>query len=324
MIAKLSMFGDAFDVIACENEEQWLVERNKGVGASEVAVLLGLVEWNSPFRLCGQKRGEIAHDESDSEILEWGRYLEDPIARRYADRTGRELKDLGRWTILRSRQWPWLFATLDRVIVSVPTEGPGAQLYPVTPTMVGPAPLEIKAPTIYGYHSWDEGAPLHYQAQLQAQLAVTGWKWGSLNAGMPTGKFHAPIDCERNEEFVALIVEKSRAFMDCVESGTWPPVDGSSWTSAALKALYPQDSGAVVEVPHESAPWFVELSSAREQEKLAKAHAEECKNKIAALMQDATIAVLPTGEKWSFKTQSKDEYVVKASSTRVLRKMGKK
>lgn len=323
MIA-LNLLCADYDVIQCETEEQWLMERSKGVGASEVAILLGLSQWASPFSLCAQKRGEIPPGESDSEILEWGRYMEDPIARRYADRTGRKLKDLGRFTIMRSKRWPWLFATLDRVIVEVPTEGIGADLYPVAPTMTGPAPLEIKAATIYGYHNWDDGAPLHYQAQLQTQLAVTGWKWGSINPGMPTGKFYPPIDCERNEEFIELVVSTSRAFMDCVENGTWPPVDGSEATATALKTLFPKDSGATVDVPHEAAPWFAELTLAREQKKLADAHADECKNKIAALMQDATFAQLPTGEKWSFKAQTKKEHVVRESTSRVLRKVGGK
>lgn len=310
---------DAFDVIECDSEERWLAERNKGIGASEVAVLLGLSDWASPFSLWAQKTGQVDAGASDAEFLEWGRFAEDGIAKRYAYRTKRAIRDLGRFTILRSKAHPFLFCTLDRIIDDVPRIEDG--FYPWQPYMVGPGALEIKQATIFGHHAWDEGAPLKVQSQLQTQLAVTGWKWGSISATMPTGKFEA-IDCERNESFIDLVIEKCRAFWACVEGNTWPPVDGSDWTAQALKTLYPRDNGAEVFLPTEAAQWDAELAEAKEQKKLAEAHEKEITNRFKAALGEATFGVLPGGSKYSLKTQTRKEFTSPATSFRVLRKVG--
>ncbi len=311
----------AFDIIECVNEEEWLAERDNGVGASEIAVLLGLSPWSSPFHLWAQKRGRVSKGASDAEHLEYGRFMEAGAAARYEYRTGRKLRDLGRYTILRSKRWPFLFATLDRIIESLPAaDSAEAQFYPVEPWMIGEGCCEIKNPIIHGYRAWDEGVPLHYQAQLQAQLAVTGWAWGSFGASMPDGTFRA-IDMQRNEGFVALAVEKAEAFMRCVSDDTWPPADGSEWTKLALKEMYPRDNGLEVILPPEAAEWDAELQQAKEQRKLAEAHEEEMANKLKAAIGDATAGVLPDGSRYTHRMQSRKEFIQKATSFRVLRRV---
>jgi putative phage-type endonuclease len=307
-----------FDVIQCANEEAWLKERDNGIGASEIAVLLGLSEWSSPFHLWAQKTGRLTKGASDAEHLEYGRFMEDGAAKRYAYRTGRMLQDLGRYTILRSKRWPFLFTTLDRIITDLPpADSFFAQAYPID-GLEGPGCCEIKNPIIHGYRAWDEGVPLHYQAQLQGQLAVTGFRWGSFGASMPDGTFLA-IDMMRNEDFITMAVEKATAFMECVTSDTWPPVDGSEWTKLALKAMFPMDSGEEVELPPEAEEWDRELREAKAQRKLAEEHEELMSNKLRAAIGAASIGRLPSGDCYTHHSQHRAEFVTKASSFRVLR-----
>ena len=309
----------AFDIIECKNEQEWLAERDNGVGASDLGVLLGLSEWSSPFHLWAQKTGRITKGASDAEHLEYGRFMEGGAADRYAYRTGRKLHDLGRFTILRSKAWPFLFCTLDRIIESAAAiDSVEAQFYPTEPWMVGPGCCEIKNPIIHGYRAWDEGVPLHYQSQLQAQLAVTGFAWGSFGASMPDGKFLA-IDQQRNEAFIQMAVEKAAVFMECVKNDTWPPVDGSDWTKLALKAMFPLDNGEDVELPPEAVAWDRELREAKAQIKLAKEHEELMSNKLRAAIGEHTIGRLPNGDCYTHRTQHREEFVTKASSFRVLR-----
>lgn len=308
---------DDCEIIECRDEAHWLEERNNGIGASEVAVLLGLSDWSSPAHLWAQKTGQIEKGASDAEYLEYGRFMEQGCAARYEYRTERTLRDMGRFTILRSKRWPFLFATLDRIIEHVPEKEFG--LYPFQPFMIGPGACEIKSPVIYGYQKWDEGVPLAYQVQLQTQLAVTGFKWGSFGAQMPTGRFDC-IDVERNDAFIEVLVSKCRAFWDCVETKTWPPIDASEWTGAALKAIYPRDSGAVVDLPDEALEWDTELTQAKADMKNAEARVENYKNHFAAALGDASVGVLPTGEKYTFRAQTTKEHMRKESTTRVLRR----
>jgi putative phage-type endonuclease len=321
MIARIqnqAVIEAAFDIIECEDEKAWLKERDHGVGASEIAIVLGLSDWGSPFHLWAQKTGRLDKGFSDAEHLEYGRFMEAGAADRYAYRTGRELLNLGKYTILRSKQWPWLFATLDRVITGFPSpDSFQAQAYPFE-GLVGRGPLEIKNPIIHGYHAWDEGVPLKYQAQLQGQLAVTGWSWGSFGASLPDGKFLA-IDQMRNEDFITLAVEKTAAFMECVRTDTWPPVDGSEWTKLALKAMYPLDTGTEIELPAEAEEWDRELREAKEQIKLAAEHADLMSNKLKAAIGEHSIGRLPSGDCYTHHTQTRKETVQKAATFRVLR-----
>lgn len=306
-----------FDVIECGTEAEWIAERDRGVGASEAAVVFGLSKWSSPAHLWAQKTGQMDPGGSDAEYLEYGRFMEQGCAARYEFRTHRKLKDLGRFTILRSKRWPWLFATLDRIIEEVPEGEFG--LYPKQPFMDGPGVCEIKSPVIYGYQQWDEGVPLHYQIQLQTQLAVTGYKWGSFGAQMPTGKFDC-IDVERNDAFIEMLAERTGQFWRCVQDHTWPPVGGSKWDSEALKAIYPRDNGSMVELPAESAVWDEQLLQAKADKKDAEARELEAKNNFAKAIGEASFGVLPSGEIYTYKTKTTPAHTRKESTTRELRR----
>jgi hypothetical protein len=59
-----------------------------------------------------------------------------------------------------------------------------------------------------------------------------------------------------------------------------------------------------------------------ETEKVAKAigtRIEEMKNKVRETLGDAECGVLPDGSKWTWKTQERKAFEVKASVSRVLR-----
>jgi putative phage-type endonuclease len=300
------------DIIACKDEAEWLVERARGVGASEAGVILGLSDWSSPTMLWAQKTGKIPTEGIDTDMAEWGHFMEPGAADRYAFRSGRKLVDIGKYTILRSKKWPWLQATLDRVVPSMMTVTGGHSEAGV---------VEVKNPTMFGHHKWDDGPPLAYQCQLQTQLAVTGFSWGSFAASMPSGKLQI-IDCERQPDFIALLVEKTKAFWDCVQSGRAPEVDGSQWTTEAIKRLHPKDNGESVVLPAEAATWAEKLESAKATIKSLEAIQREAENRLRAAIGDATFGTV--GDlKFSYKTQARAEHLVKESEFRVLRKVGK-
>lgn len=61
------------------NTSEWLAHRDGGVGASEIAILLGASEWGSNLELYYRKLGELADSREDNELMLWGRLLERPI-----------------------------------------------------------------------------------------------------------------------------------------------------------------------------------------------------------------------------------------------------
>ena len=81
------------NLIDYKSRDAWLSARGLGIGASESAALFGLAPEGreSEYSLWAKKAGLVEPDQLDGEWLEWGQILEQPIADRYAKRTGHVL-----------------------------------------------------------------------------------------------------------------------------------------------------------------------------------------------------------------------------------------
>jgi putative phage-type endonuclease len=97
---------------------QWLEERRSGIGGSDVAPMLGLSPWKTPFALWQDKTGravEVEPDEAQRERMHFGTVLEDVVAREHAARTGQRVQRVT--SMLRHPDVPIALANLDRAIV---------------------------------------------------------------------------------------------------------------------------------------------------------------------------------------------------------------
>ena len=231
-----------YTVEVYSSREEWKTKaRPTFVGASEAAAVFGVSPFASPLSVFADKLG-VAEDTPSSPIMELGNALEPHIAERYVAATGHELRDLGKWTVLRSRSHPFIACTLDREILdpSRPNE---------------PGDLEMKAPLYLT--DWEDGAPLHYQVQGMQQLFVTGWTWGVLAALSRSSGELVRYPFERHEAFMGELVERLAEFWARVQRGEAPSSDASLATSAALQAFYPKNKGGEVVLPGDFDEWDV-------------------------------------------------------------------
>ncbi len=284
----------AFETLPCATQEEWLALRLMGIGASESSALFGVNPFESLYSLWARKRQKIAMSLEESEAMEWGKRLEDPIAQAYADKTGRVLADLGRRTILRSTSDPWMFATLDRVITSE-ARGPGV--------------LEIKTAGEFRREDWEaDEIPLNYQVQVQHQMAVTGYGWGSIAVLVGGNKF-GWRDVERNEAFIAKLRGLGEAFWRMVETGEAPEVDGSDHTTEAMKALY-SPTGEEIALSEEAQAWDAEHEKLRAEIDALKERQKLLNNQLREAVGNAAIARLPDGSRWALTKGPRAGYVV--------------
>ncbi len=292
-------------------EAEWLEFRKSGIGASEVATILGENRWGSAYELWALKTGAI-EGESQNENMYWGHKLEPLVADEYAIRTGNKVIDYGRFATLRHPDMSALFATVDRGI-KAEDRPPGA--------------LECKV-TDSKWHSdwgsdWEETAPLVHQIQVQAQLAVRGWEWGVL--AVLRDKRYMHIEIARDDEFIELMLEAVGEFWsEHVETGDPPPVDGTKATRRALKRLHPKDSGVTIALPDSVVPWVETWDDQRTILSQAKKRKEEAEAYIFEAMGESTWATLPKeigGGRLQWKVQSKKAYSVEESESRVLRRI---
>lgn len=287
-----------------ETREKWIAGRGDGVGGSEAAVLWDASPFDSLYSLWAKKVAPSAPAEDEAEWLEIGTELEEPIARLYARRTGHQLIDPGRTVTFRSTEWPWMRVQVDRIIV--PPEGERGV-------------LECKNRGAFAARDWSDGVPLDVESQVQHALAVTGLRWASVAALVGGNHFvHFPI--KRNDEFIAMHVERCRAFMQMVESKTAPPIDDSAQTAAALRRLYAREvKGKIVTLPPDALAWAEAREEAKEAKKVAEKRIQELDILIRDAMGDAEAGTLADGSCFTLKTVNKKEHMTKASSYRELR-----
>lgn len=292
----------------CGSKDAWLDARQRGVGGSDAAVVLGLSPYKQAVELWAERTGVIErHDASEgNERVKWGNRLEPVVANAYEEEneaTVATLHDLGRYTICRHPAWPFMFATLDRVI-----ETRDGEL----------GLLEIKTTNERHADEWEDEPPLLYQVQVQHQLAVTGLHWGVL-ACLIGGQKLVTKRVERNEDFISVLQTDLAKFWRCVETKTSPDMTQVP-PLKVLQRMFPKEQpGTIVELP----PRFDDLGAAiaeqKAAEKLAKERIKELEAEFAAALRDNEAGVTPSGAVWTWKQVERAGYVAKPTSFRQLR-----
>lgn len=294
-----------------ESEEEWLKARDFGIGASEVAAVLGAgYESQSPVTVWSRKTGKPQPELTAEQLKRFrlGHRMESVIAAGFEDETGLIAVDPGSFTIFRHPEIRWLFATLDR--------------FTIHPEF-GPMPVELKAVNGRFRSEWEEGEPpLKFQIQCQVQMFCTGASHCYLVALIGGDELVVRL-LERNDKFVEAMLDKVSDFWGFVERDELPPVDQSNATKDALRWIFPADDGEEVALPAEFVEMDEKLVELKNQRKVIDAEITGIENQIKAAIGDASKGRLVTGAAYSWKTQRRDEYVVKASEFRVLKRTNK-
>lgn len=297
----------AFETICDQsNRERWLHERRRGIGSSDAPAILGLSPFSSPLAVYTEKLG-LREDREQSDAMRWGSILEPVIAREFAAETRRKYRMAG--NLIRSTERPWQLATLDAEQECDGRPGVGV--------------LEIKA-TAYRVGDWTEGVPAHVFAQVQHQLSCTGYRWASV-AVLMNGCKLAWADVERDDAFIdGVLVPAEAEFWRRVVAQEPVAPDGSEASAAALKALYPADSGATIELPGDLIDLDREREEIAEQMKALDARKGEIDAAIKAAIGEASVGVLLNGVSYSHRLQKRAAFAVKATEFRVLRRSAPK
>ena len=292
-------------VIVCDSRAShaaWLAHRCSGIGASEIAAVLGESPWQSALSVYAAKVDPAEPDADESEWLAWGHKLEPIILAEFAARTGRLLRPGG--LLLRSHEHPWALATLDAEASA--DEGTTW------------APVDAKNISAHKSDAWAEGPPEHYRIQVHQQMLVTGAKKASL-CGLLGGNKYIWCDVERDETLIRKIIHQGSAFWQRVQDRDAPAPDGSESAKLALSRMYPRETDAVIALPLSMSDTIAAMQAARKEETAAHDRAEAAAQALKAALGSAVRGICPDGYEISWKTQAKREYIVKASTTRVLR-----
>lgn len=307
--------------IEFDNEAEWLAARRElGLGGSESSAALGQNDYCSPFKLYMMKTGQLPPDDESIPMMV-GKALEDPIRQLASKALQCTVINPGSYTIRRCPEHPHLFATLDGI---VPGCYGAEQLFNDAGLELpdGDGIAQIKAVNAFSAKSWSGGDewPLMYQIQTQHELLCSGLKWGILPVLIGNSTFKM-LPFVANEKFQTVLAEQTAEFWRMVVERDPPPVDGSEATWEAIRTAFTEseDDGPAVELPPDALDWADELEQAKADKKDAESRERLAKNRLCAAIGENTYGILPNGKRFSWKTQSKKESVVKACTYRVLR-----
>ena len=245
----------------------WLKERQKCIGGSDVAAILGMSPWRTPYQVWEEKTTPIDETaaEDDRPALYWGRVLEAPIRQAYADKTGRTVTKPAEAFV--SSKYPFMRANLD----GIADDG---------------RVVEFKTSSKsdgWGEVGTDE-IPDYYMTQVQHYLAVTGVKTADV-AVLIGGNDFRIYTVEADEELQALLIERESEFWALVESRT--PPDLTSTKDAARRYRVATAKKAVEATAGDVVDAWTKLCAIKEQKSLLDAKEKTYQLRIMEFMQDA-------------------------------------
>ena len=268
--------------------QQWLDMRKKSVGGSEIAAALGLSRWRSPFDVWAEKTGHVTRKDELTDAMRFGTLLEPVIRKEFARRNGLEVCECP--YILAHKDYPFMTCNLDGY-VKLP-DGSCAV-------------LEIKTANTFASDDWaNMGAPIEYVMQVQYYLAITQMRFAYLAVLIGSSDYRQVI-IERDDEVIAVIIEKLKDFWKMVETNTPPPVRGMD--NNILASLYPNSRTTVMALGKEHEAILTQYEEAKKAMDEAKKLKEDAEAKLKALMQDNEVACC--GEyKVSWKSSSRTTF----------------
>lgn len=265
---------------------EWLKEREDGIGASEVAAVVGLSPWETPFSLWLRKTGQVPPLE-ENVAMKMGHLLEPVITQLWEEETGgRAVKASARDIIYYDPEHPWRKCTPDRIAYETLPDGKRKKRL-----------LELKSSS----RDFDaDDLPVYYLAQCQYQMLVTGIHDCEL-CWLTNGRYfgHAPVPYD--PEFAEwLASEVDKFYTDCVKGGKEP--DLISVSDFTIKG---STEGVSVEADSEALDNIEELRQVNASIAECEARQDELKDRIKLFMQDAealvqdgvTLATWKTGKK---------------------------
>ena len=245
--------------------EEWLEHRQKSIGGSDASAILGMNTYCSPYTVWADKLGKLPPKE-DNEAMRLGRDLEDYVAKRFTEETGKKVRKEN--NIIINPDYPFAHANVDRVVVG---EDAG---------------LECKTTSVMNLKRFKNGEyPENYYCQCVHYLMVTGakrWYLGVLILGAGFKVFVI----ERDEEEIAALAKSEEAFWEYVKNNTPPETDGSDSTSETLTVIYPESNENTVNLfaYEESLKQYIAIGKQIDELKKLK---DQMANNVKAFMGEA-------------------------------------
>lgn len=233
---------------------EWLAERRKGIGGSDIPVLMGVSDYTSEYELWLDKTGRSEPEQT--EAMRRGHWLEPHVVDYFVAQTGIAVRRCG---LVAHKENPILRVTPDRN-----TDDGGC--------------LEVKTldPRAKVAAEWRDGVARHAYVQGQYALLVTGRTriWFAAYALDRRPMIRGPY--ERDEPLIERMANRATFWWNTyVKTDVPPPVDLDRLTDEEISLRWPKaEKGST----HES-QWPAYLRQMLEEREELKDRAKEIKDR---------------------------------------------
>lgn len=283
------------------------LDRTKFIGASEIGAIMGMSPFTTPLQVWAEKTGKVPHDElSNFEAKEWGTRLEEVVAEKFSQKNG--LKLMAYKTRFVHPEYDYISCELDRIIVG-------------TDELV-----EVKTCNAWAAKQWaGDEIPNHYVLQVNLQLGLSKRKKGHL-AVLIGGSKYIEKAIEFNQKLYDQEIEAAKDFWERFILGTEIPLAMAD-DNTFLSELYPEaQEGTKFFVEQDAIElnmWVEERQGGKTSIKEAEVEVKAIEAKIKQKLGESEYGETDQ-YKISWRSVNKKEFIVKASSYRMLRTTQKK
>lgn len=290
-----------------------LVARRDKIGGSDAAAICGKDPYRTAYEVALRIRGEIEPDTAleDADQILFGNEMEGVLARIYERK---HKVDLYQPETLIHAKYPFIAVNIDRMVKAVPHLG-----------------LEMKNTGLHARDTWgkpgSDEAPerviIQCQHAMMVEEAITMFHVLRCYGGNVFQEYVVP----RNQGLIDALEQIEVGFHDDVLAGRLPEPD---WlhqsTSDTIRRAFTKIQGTIENRP-DLTEWTTVYEQAAASLKEAERLEESLKNRIAHMMGNAEIALLPDGRKWRRSLVQRAAYSVPATSyvsTKLMKPRAKK
>lgn len=291
--------------------EQWLADRRKGIGGSDIAAILGLSPFRTPMDVFLEKRGETI-PKGNEQAMYWGTVLEDVVAREYQKRTGRKVQRVNQ--MLVHPEHDFMLANIDRAVIVPEIAG---NVRWKDGRLTTDRILECKTANGHAASQWGEigsdNVPDAYLLQCQWYMGVTRADVADI-AVLIGGSDYRIYSIARDDGLIGDMIEVAAEFWQRVQEGIAP--DPQSVEEAARK--WPRHiAGKSLIVDVTIAEACAELETVVQQKKQLEAREDELKTRIMSAFGDAEEIYYMGRKLATWKTQTTN----RVDTTRLKKEM---
>jgi putative phage-type endonuclease len=251
------------------SKEEWLANRQEGIGGSEIAAVMGIDLYTSRFALWERKTGINTEPIPENAYMKAGIRLESAVVRYFEEESGYyciRQPDSGFFSITHEK-YPFLLGSRDRAYLV--SDSGEVRILECKTTQ---KPIDRDA------------LPVNWFSQLQWYMGLYGVSRGAI-AWLERGIRFDFVEIDFDKDYFEYMVEQALQFWNYNVKQDVAPAE---LNADDIERLYPKEVfGRVLEASDKLMEDWRSLSSIKQQVKELEAQQEEIENRLKALMLDA-------------------------------------